>query len=265
MAGADTQRQTDATTHTNSQQWRWGQAQDSERLDRRWVVQYDRARTVPVGAAASTSTPTPTASSAVGLYHSWAWRGYDPLPLPERGAGLHAEVGGGWTLQPRRAPFVRTHLRWKQVWPWGRASALPASRWVVRLEGGALLAASSTPVPDSQQFLTGGDHSVRGYGLRSLGVRRPDGSVTAGRWLAVGSVEWQQPWASGPQGERSPWETVLFVDGGGVADRAAQLRPHWGIGGGLRYLTPAGPLQVDLAYGLDRKRWRLHFAVGFAF
>ncbi len=128
-----------------------------------------------------------------------------------------------------------------------------------------MLAADSTPVPSSQLFLVGGDNSVRGYGLRSIGSSSHNGAATAGRWLAVGSLEWQQPWAAGPNGERSPWESAVFLDGGSVAERLSDLRPRWGVGAGLRYLTPAGPVQVDLAYGLDRKRWRLHFAVGFAF
>ncbi|MEN9843650.1 MAG: hypothetical protein RLZZ612_1479 [Pseudomonadota bacterium] len=272
LLGGTLQRQNDDSTHTTSQQLRWGQAQTSERLDRSWVLQYDRART--------TGPDTDDTSSALGLYYQWAKRAYQPMPFPDQGWGLQVHVGGGFTLSPRRAPFGRVHTVWKQVLPWGAhatdsaprtstarsaLSQAQSSRWVLRLEGGAVLAADSTPVPSSQLFLAGGDNSVRGYGLRSIGSSNHNGTATAGRWLAVGSLEWQQPWAAGPNGERSPWESAVFLDGGSVADRLSDLRPRWGVGAGLRYLTPAGPVQVDLAYGVDRKRWRLHFAVGFAF
>jgi translocation and assembly module TamA len=50
-----------------------------------------------------------------------------------------------------------------------------------------------------------------------------------------------------------------------VADRASQLKPHWGIGAGVRYLTPVGPLQADLAWGVTTRKLRLHVSVGFEF
>lgn len=270
VLGANLQRQANDPNRTTSEQLRWGQSTTSESLDRSWVLQYDRAHT--------TGPDIDETSSALGLYHQWAKRAYQPMPFPDQGWGLQAHIGGGFTLSPRRAPFGRAHVVWKQVLPWGDNNASaenrprlakektsPSSRWVLRLEGGAVLAADRTPVPSSQLFLAGGDHSVRGYGLRSLGVDTGHGTATAGRWLAVGSLEWQQPWASAPNDERSPWETAVFLDGGGVANRLSDLRPRWGMGAGVRYITPAGPVQIDLAYGLDRKRWRLHFAVGFVF
>ena len=57
----------------------------------------------------------------------------------------------------------------------------------------------------------------------------------------------------------------LFMDAGAVADQPGNLRLQWGVGAGLRYNSPVGPLQVDLPYGLDSKRLRLHLNVGFAF
>jgi translocation and assembly module TamA len=132
-----------------------------------------------------------------------------------------------------------------------------------RVEGGAVWAAPSTPVPDAQLFLTGGDQTVRGYKLRSIGVPAANGGTAAGKLLAAGSIEWQRPWASGTASGN--WETTLFLDGGAVADRASQLKPHWGIGAGVRYLTPVGPLQADLAWGVTTRKLRLHVSVGFEF
>ena len=52
---------------------------------------------------------------------------------------------------------------------------------------------------------------------------------------------------------------------GGVANRASDLRAHWGVGTGVRLITPVGPMQLDIAYGLKSKRLRLHMNVGFVF
>jgi len=138
-----------------------------------------------------------------------------------------------------------------------------AGRLALRLQGGAVWAREDAPIPQTQLFLTGGDTTVRGYGLRDIGVLQTDGSVLAGRYLAVASVEWQRPiWRDGV---RSPWESVVFLDGGAVADRPGDLRASWGVGAGVRYNSPVGPLQLDLAYGLEPKALRLHFNVGFTF
>jgi translocation and assembly module TamA len=58
---------------------------------------------------------------------------------------------------------------------------------------------------------------------------------------------------------------VLFIDGGAVANRVRDLEMQWGVGTGLRYNSPVGPLQVDLAYGAEPRQWRLHLSVGFVF
>jgi len=55
------------------------------------------------------------------------------------------------------------------------------------------------------------------------------------------------------------------VISGAVANRLPDLKPRYGVGTGVRYNSPVGPLQADLAYGLDSRRWRIHLSVGFTF
>jgi translocation and assembly module TamA len=57
---------------------------------------------------------------------------------------------------------------------------------------------------------------------------------------------------------------ALFVDAGDAADRFGNLQPKVGYGFGARYLSPVGPLRLDVAYGTHVQRWRLHFSVGVA-
>ena len=104
---------------------------------------------------------------------------------------------------------------------------------------------------------------MRGYGLRDIGIKLPSGITGPGRYMAVGSVEWQRPIKS--NGLPTEWENTLFIDAGAVADRPQELRASVGIGTGVRWKSPIGPLQIDLAYGVKAKRLRLHTSVGFVF
>ena len=50
-----------------------------------------------------------------------------------------------------------------------------------------------------------------------------------------------------------------------VADRIGDLSPQVGVGAGVRWRSPVGPLQADLAYGVKTKEVRLHLRLGFSF
>lgn len=277
MAGAQVARQVDGTLTTTSQRLRAGQSQERVELDRSFFLQYDRARVVNSALRSLVAVP---ADSSLSANYAWTRRRFDDLVAPDSGHGLGVELGVGTTLGDARKPFVRTQARWLRLWPVGSlpgftrsaplGEARPArdetsrsGRLALRLQGGAVWANTDAPVPETQLFLTGGDTTVRGYGLRDIGVAQPDGTVLAGRYLAVASLEWQRPvWI---KGERSAWESVVFVDAGAVANQPGDLRPRWGVGAGARYNSPVGPLQVDLAYGLSSKKLRLHLSVGFSF
>ena len=137
------------------------------------------------------------------------------------------------------------------------------ARVALRAEAGAVLARNGAQLPVTQLFLTGGDTTVRGYGYRSIGARTDSGQLYGGRYMAVGSVEWQRPIVYG--GEMTDWESTLFIDAGAVADRASDLHARVGVGAGVRWRSPVGPLQADLAYGVQAKELRLHLRLGFSF
>ena len=63
----------------------------------------------------------------------------------------------------------------------------------MRAEAGAVLAKDTANIPATQLFRTGGDNTVRGYGYRDIGIALTNGGIGPGRYLAVGSVEWQRP------------------------------------------------------------------------
>ena len=272
-------RQVDGTTTTSSLRLSAGKSRETSALDRRYFLQYDRARTVNTASALASSNGNEAALTA---NYGWTWRRFDDVPYPDQGYGLGLTLGAGSTLGSVRQPFITTQVRWLGYWPLGGAiteQALLAGlikgdrrpaearsrfgRLALRVQGGAVLADSTAPIPDTQLFLTGGDSSVRGYGLRDIGVVQADGSITAGRYLAVASFEWQRPiWRNGV---RTDWESVVFVDTGAVANQPANMTAKVGFGVGARYNSPVGPLQLDLAYGVQPKRLRVHLNVGFSF
>ena len=126
-----------------------------------------------------------------------------------------------------------------------------------------MLAKEGARVPAPQLFRTGGDTTVRGYKYLDIGVPLPGDLVGPGRYLAVGSVEWQRPIQL--RGQATAFEHTLFVDAGSVADKPGDLRARVGVGSGVRWRSPVGPVEGAIAYGLHSKRFRLHFSAGFVF
>jgi translocation and assembly module TamA len=244
---------------TRAQSLRFGRVQSGDRIDRNVYVQYERANVGRSGNAALLDDARIGDGSALSLNYGWTGRYFDNLPFPSRGYGLGFDAGAGSTLGTDRKPYVRAIGRWLGITPLGRG------RVALRAEGGAVLASDSATLPATQLFRTGGDASVRGYGLREIGVALANGSVGPGRYLAVASAEWQRPILVG--GLSSDWESTVFVDAGNVADRAGTLGRDMavGVGAGARWKSPVGPLQIDLAYGVKVQQLRLHLSVGFVF
>ena len=256
VALARAERLQDSDLITRGQRLRFGRTQAGDRIDRSIYLQYDRAL---VQGAGSGSTAAAQAGDGASLTANYVWTGryFDSLPFPSSGYGLGFELGGGTTLGVNRQPYTRAVGRWLGIQP------LPRGRLAMRAEAGAVLAKDSAGIPGTQLFRTGGDSSVRGYGYRDVGIPLANGVIGPGRYLATGSIEWQRPILRG--GLPSAWEHTLFVDAGAVADKPRDLRASVGVGTGVRWKSPIGPLQADVAYGLKAKRLRLHLSVGFVF
>jgi translocation and assembly module TamA len=219
-------------------------------------VQYDRA-TVQATEGVPVTSADSGAGSALSANYVWTGRYFDSLTFPTRGHGLGLELGGGVTLGGDRSVFQRTVFRGLFLRP------LTQGRLQFRAEAGAVIARSDARVPSTQLFRTGGDTTVRGYAFREIGVALPGGQTGPGRYLMVGRVEWQKPIRWG--GRPTEFESVAFVDAGGVADRVSDIRLSTGVGAGVRWKSPVGPVQADLAYGVKSKSVRVHMSVGFVF
>lgn len=256
------QNQQSGSFDVGSQRLRLGRTQSGERIDRNYYLQFDRAQT------AAEDGSVPSVAESLSANYAFTVRNFDSLPFPSSGWGLGLELGGGTTLGSQREPYSRMLTRLQAYLPLGRRpesgqADLRAGRMALRAEAGAVLAHARISLPSTQLFLTGGDNGVRGYGYHDIGVTLADGQTTAGRYLAVGSVEWQRPITR--NGQLTQWESTLFVDAGAVADEPSSLDAKIGVGAGVRWKSPVGPLQMDLAYALATQRFRLHLNVGFSF
>ncbi len=233
-----------------------GRSRTADKTERRYYLQYDASN-------AEGSEGPHSSSSLMGNY-AWTGRYFNDRVNPTRGHGIAAEAGLGLTVTPEREPFLRLDVRALQLWPFGgRNTAGKRSRLALRAEVGAVFAGDSVNIPANLLFLTGGDTTVRGYSYQSIGTRLDDGSIYGARYMAMGSVEWQRPITV--FGDAGNFEHTLFVDAGTASDKLGDAVLFPGVGTGIRWSSPVGPLQIDVAYGTKTQKWRLHLRVGFQF
>lgn len=128
-------------------------------------------------------------------------------------------------------------------------------RFLGRVQIGAIGTNDYSAVPPSLRFFAGGDQSVRGYDYQTLSPRDRQGNREGGRYMFAGSLEYQYSLA-----ER--WRVAAFVDQGNAFNNVTD-KMKTGAGLGLRWVSPVGPLRLDLARAFDEnKGWRIHFSMG---
>lgn len=126
-------------------------------------------------------------------------------------------------------------------------------------------------LPASERFFAGGDSTIRGFALDSVGAPNTisdNGYPTGGNAVLLLNGELRFP----------VWRDlggVVFVDGGNVFRRVTEFditELRGSVGFGLRYHSPVGPIRLDLGFKLDRRdlptdrrRTALHFSLGQAF
>ena len=236
-----------------SQRLRVGRSTETTDRDRLWFVEGERAHECSLLFKQVCSD-----LQALTLNQHTTWRQVDSVLLPTRGYTLNLQLGAGAASGSRtdNGLFSRLYGRATGYWPVGRSWYTQA-----RIELGALVSQDTVVAPDSQRFRAGGDESVRGYPWRSLAPLNADGSTTGGKVLFTASAEVARPVSASLP---SVWWAV-FADVGRAADDWSALDPAWGYGAGVRWRSPVGPLKLDLAWGQEVHKLRLHLTVGIAF
>ncbi|MBX3651330.1 MAG: outer membrane protein assembly factor [Burkholderiales bacterium] len=204
-----------------------------------------------------TEEQSPTAGSvdnidALTLNHSWTRRRVDDLLRPRRGHMINLQLGGASASLLSTRSFARAYGRGLYILPLSRRDRLH-----LRGEAGAVWSDERKGIPSEFLFRAGGDQSVRGYDYQSLGVREGS-AIVGGRLLTAATLEYQRDLTR-------EWGAAVFIDAGNAADRRSDLRPVYGYGFGVRWITPAGSLNLDLARGHETGQFRIHFTLGARF
>ena len=192
----------------------------------------------------------------------------DPV-LPSRGYSSLAQLQYSFPLLGAEGDFLKVFLQQTQLFPFngkkGRQLVLAASLRAGGIEAFRELATAdettglaSRNIFISERFFSGGSTTHRAFGRDELGIPGeslilPEGRSTfvpiGGNGLLLANLELRFPLAGALGG-------VVFADSGNVwADwrdvDLGQLRT--GVGVGLRYLSPIGPLRIDFGWKLDRE------------
>lgn len=237
-----------------SQRLRAGRAQDGQRIERLYFVEAERSRRI-IEATQARSNALALSANAHGV-----WRDLDSVVLPTKGFTFAGQLGVGTSrgTNAEDGVFGRVYGRFTGYLPFG----MMGQTWYgqARLEVGQVFLRPNVVAPDSQKWRAGGDESVRGYSYRSLGPV-VDGAIGSGTALATASLELARPIS---ESMPSLWGAV-FADAGNAANSFNELHPVVGVGVGIRWRSPVGPLRLDYAWGVESRKGRIHFSVGIAF
>lgn len=191
----------------------------------------------------------------------WDFQGLDDPWNPRRGWRLELGTGVADRLVGSQVPFVELRAR----------SGVVTRLWGDDLTLAVLVSGitrqptdGSDSLPISQRLFLGGANSVRSFGTDRLGPGErgnPAGGLTATfaqaelRYRLLGELY-----------------AAAFYDIGSVSPDPFDMSEEFGqgVGGGIRYLLPVGPVRLDAAYNpgdrlASKRPWAVHFALGFTF
>jgi len=209
----------------------------------------------------------------------------DDVLDPERGTFVSAEGTIAARALGGQVGFLKSYAQglWFRRLP-ARKRIVFASRIALGLADGFPREVTSTdlegqPVtvtvedlPASERFFAGGDTTIRGFALDTVGAPNtisPSGFPRGGNGLLLVNGELRVP----------VWGDVgaaMFIDGGNVFDRVTEMdlsELRGSVGFGVRYKSPIGPIRFDIGFKLDRHeiggtlegRRAFHFSIGQAF
>lgn len=186
----------------------------------------------------------------------------DGTPYPLKGWSLLAKLSGSPQSLGSDFSFVQFYLRGKYI------KGGSFGRFLFRSEFGTTQLDDFSELPASVRFFAGGDTSVRGYAYESLGPTQKDADgndvldedgnkiVIGGDNLLVTSIEYDYLFKD------TKWAAAVFFDAGNAAN-GTEIDVMRGAGIGARWISPIGPIRMDVAKALDGDEgWRLHITMG---
>ncbi len=175
----------------------------------------------------------------------------DGLAVPRSGWRASAVAQGSADALGSETDLGRIEVNGKTIVGLGQEHRL-----LLRGQLGALWASDFNLTPASLRFFAGGDRSVRGFDFEELSPLDEAGQSLGGEYLAVASAEFDGPL-------RGKFRWAAFVDAGN-AFGAGDEDIAYSAGIGLRWLTPIGPLRLDIASALTDadSNFKIHFSAG---
>ena len=173
------------------------------------------------------------------------------LSRTKNGRRLNFDVRGASDALGSNTSFLQLRSTAKWV-----HSLSDKTRLLVRGSAGVTLKDEFSDLPASVRFFAGGDRSVRGYDFESLGPVDEDGDVIGGSSQLEGSIEFDYL-------IRQQWAVAAFVDSGS-AFNGTDIELSTGVGLGIRWYSPVGPVKFDVAHPLDDpdRDFRVHIILG---
>ena len=174
----------------------------------------------------------------------------DNRVFPSKGWRVAMGIKGASEGVVSDTSFLQGDLHGKLILPF------LGGRFITRVDAGGSIVPQFQELPVSQRFFAGGDFSVRGYAFNSLGPVNASGLVVGGKYLLVGSGEYDHYFGK-------HFGVAAFYDAGNAFD-FSHFNLDRGAGVGVRWRFPFGLLRIDGARALDSStdRWRLHISLG---
>jgi len=190
----------------------------------------------------------------------------NPLLDPTHGARVTLTATPTLSFGRKTSTFAILQASGSTYFDVGRYLFDTAGRSVLALRAliGTVQGAGQFDLPPDQRFYGGGSATVRGFKYQSIGPLFPNNDPIGGTAIDTGTVELRQRLFG-------DFGAVAFVDAGQVSAEgwpfSGTLRV--GLGAGVRYYTPIGPVRLDIAVPANRPpggdRFEIYLGLGQAF
>jgi translocation and assembly module TamA len=209
-----------------------------------------------------------------------------PLDDPTHGMRASVNVVPTHALGHSQATFLITTIKGATYFDLDHLLPTEPGRSVLAARAliGSAEGASVDSLPPDQRFYGGGSASIRGYPYQSVGPYFPilscpppalkgcTPSVTGYTTYPIGATTISAATLEFRQRLSGNFGAAFFVDGGQVGPNLT-LKPtdlFVGIGAGVRYYTPIGPIRLDFAvplkrYDSDPEAFQIYIGLGQAF